>query len=163
MNSVLVGFTSKIGFNQSLKRLSVFAQNNICQEETFRYLLQAEQKRSERSGHAHYILFVYRTDENGSAVRLDSQVANEIFDILAQGLRETDYIGWYCEGHIAGGVLTVVGQESVGDVRERLERRFKGIIQDSSDKRSGSFQLRLCRHHELQEMQSFGEKALAVQ
>lgn len=163
MNSVLVDFTSKIGFHQSLKRVSVCAQDNICHEETFRYLLQAEQKRSERSGHAHYILLIYRTEENGSVVQMDSQIANEIFDALARGLRETDYIGWYCEGQIAGGVLTVAGQDSVGEVHERLERRLKAIIQNNADTKSGSFRIRLCRHHELQEMQFFGEKVVAVQ
>src|SRR5262245_32160183 len=85
MNSVLVDFTSKIGFHQSRQSVLPFTQNDICQEETFRYLLRAEQKRSERSGHAHYILLIYRTNDNGMVVRMDSQVADEIFDALARG------------------------------------------------------------------------------
>ena len=163
MNSVLGNLTSKIGFHKSIHHASVFTQNSICQEETFRYLLQAEHKRSERSGHHHYILLVYRIDDNGMVVRMDSQIADEIFGALSRGLRETDYFGWYRQDHIAGGVLTVVGPDSVGDVHERLARRLKSIIQDNAGKKTGSFQVKLCRQHELQEMQLLAEKAVTVQ
>src|SRR5262245_17952645 len=90
MNLVLGTLTSKIGFLKSNHNVLVFTQNSNCQEETFRYLLQAEHKRSERPGHDHYILLVYRIDDNGMTLRMDSQVANQIFDALSRGLRETD-------------------------------------------------------------------------
>ena len=163
MNSVLSNVTSTIGFHNSIHNVSVLTQNSICQEKTFRYLLQAERKRSERTGHDHYILLVYRIDDNGMVVRMDSQVADEIFDALARGLRETDYIGWYREGHIAGGVLTVVGPDSIGDVHERLGRRLQGIIQNYAGKTTGSFQVKLCSQHQLQELQLFSENEATVQ
>jgi len=163
MNSVLVDFTSKIGFNKSLRGVWASTQHGICQEETFRYLLKAEHQRAQRSGHGYYILLVYKTNDQGMVVRMDSYLANEVFNALARSLRETDYIGWYREGHIAGGVLTVVGQDCVGDVNERLQQRLKGIIQNNPDRKSGSFYIRLCRQHELQEMHLFGDKVVAVQ
>jgi hypothetical protein len=163
MNSVLVDLTSKIGFHKSMRGVSDFTQNSICQEEIFRYLLQAEQKRSKRSGHNYYVLLVYRIDDEGIVVRMDSYVASEILDALARSLRETDYVGWYREGYVAGGVLTVVGPDSVEDVHEHVQRRLKEIIQHNVGKESGSFQVKLCRQHELRGVEVFGEKAATVQ
>jgi hypothetical protein len=163
MNSALVNLTSRIGFHNSIRGVSDFTQNALCQEEVFRYLLQAEQKRSKRSGHNYYILLVYRTDNNGMVVRMDSYVACEILDALTRSLRETDYVGWYREDYVAGGVLTVVEPDSVGDVHERVQRRLKEIIQNNVDNKSGSFQVKLCRQHELPGVEAFGEKALTVQ
>ena len=158
MSSVLINLTS---FNKSTQGVSDFTQNGIFPEEAFRYLLEAEQKRSERSGHSYYILIVYRADDAGMVVRMNSYIASQVLDALARSLRETDYIGWYREGHIAGGVLTVVGPDSVGDVHDRVQRRLKEINRNNVDKTSGSFQIRLCRQHELKGIES-GEKPVIV-
>ena len=163
MSSVLSSLPSISLFNKSTRGCSDFTQDAVCQEEAFRYLLEAEHKRAERSGHRYYILFAYRTDEQGMVVRMNTYIANEVFDALARSLRETDYIGWYREGHIAGGVLTVVGPDSVGDVHQRVQRRLKEINQSYADKKGGSFQIRLCRQHELQAIDLFAEKAVAIQ
>ena len=164
MNSVLVNLTSKIKFHKSTRRVSDYTQVGFCQEETFRYLLEAEHKRAQRTGHGYYVLLVYRTDDKGMVVRMDSYVANEVLDALARSLRETDYIGWYRQGHIAGGVLTVVGPDSVGDVHKRVERYLSHITRNYADhEERGSFQTRLCRQHELQEMLLLSKEVVAVQ
>ena len=82
---------------------------------------------------------------------------------LDRSLRETDYIGWYREGYIAAGVLTVVGQDPVGDMHARVQQRLKEILQANVDgDKNGHFNIRLCRQHELQGI-DFGEKAVAIQ
>jgi hypothetical protein len=157
-----LGLASKIRFQKSITSISVFTQKAICPESIFRYLLQIEQKRAQRSGHAYYILLVYKTGKNGMVARIESSVANEIFKALAQSLRDTDYIGWYREGHIAAGVLTVVGSHSPSDVLERLKRRLIEIIQNGRENQEGYFQIKLCHGEELQEGEVLNEKLVAV-
>jgi len=163
MSTILANLFSTDGSYKSARTVSNFTQNGICHEEAFRYLLQAESNRSKRSGHGYHILLVYRTDVHGAVARMDSDVASGVLDALARSLRETDYIGWYREDCIAGGVLTVVGQDSIGDVHERVQQRLKEILQANVDgDKNGHFLIRLCRQHELQGI-DFGEKAVAIQ
>ena len=163
MSTILVDLISTNRFCKSAKVDSNLTQNGICHEEAFRYLLQAESKRSKRSGHGYHILLVYRTDVHGAVARMDSAVASGVLDALARSLRETDYIGWYREGCIAGGVLTVVGQDAMGDVHARVQQRLKEILQTNVDgEKNGYFQIQLCRQHELPGI-NFGEKVSIVQ
>ncbi len=152
MGTVLVNLFSMDRSNKLAQAVSNFTQIGIFHEEAFRYLLEAESKRSKRSGHGYHLLLVYHTDVHGAVMPMDSDAASRIIDALARSLRETDYIGWYREGRIAGGVLTVVGQDSVGDVRDRVHRRLKEILQANvGGDKNGHFQIRLCRQHELPE------------
>ena len=163
MGTVLVNLFSMDRSNKLAQAVSNSTQSGIFHEESFRYLLEAESKRSKRSGHGYHLLLVYHTDVHGSVAQMDSDAASRVIDALARSLRETDYIGWYREGRIAGGVLTVVGQDSVGDVHDRVQRRLKEILQANvGGDKNGHFQIRLCRQHELQEIE-FGEKAVANQ
>ena len=163
MGTVLVNLFSMERSNKLAQPVSNFKQSGIFHEEAFRYLLEAESKRSKRSGHGYHLLLVYHTDVHGSVAQMDSDAASGVIDALVRSLRETDYIGWYREGRIAGGVLTVVGQDSVGDVHDRVQRRLKEILQANvGGDKNGHFQIRLCRQDELQGIE-FGEKAVANQ
>ena len=132
-------------------RSRLVTQNSVCHEDAFRYLLQAEAKRSQRSGQGYHVLLIYRTELQGAVTRMHSYVSTVVLDALAQSLRETDYIGWYREGQIVGGVLTVVGQDSIVDVFKRVQQRLKEILAAKlGSEESGCFHLRLCQQHELQ-------------
>ena len=86
-----------------------------------------------------------------------------VLDALARSLRETDYIGWYRDGHIIGGVLTVVGQDSIADVFKRVQPRVKdALVPKLGSEESGRFHLRLCQQHELQDFES-GILPMAIQ
>ncbi|HEY7292597.1 MAG TPA: hypothetical protein VH583_22360 [Vicinamibacterales bacterium] len=74
-------------------------------EETFRYLLGIERKRSERSSRPFFLLLVDLKRDDGSAALMEGEVAGNVFAGLSQALRETDFIGWYREGRVAGAVL----------------------------------------------------------
>ena len=94
-----------------------------CNEEAFRYFLAIERKRAERSGRPLLLLLV---NVNGGNARLDEAVSSRLFAAMAQCLRETDVVGWYREGRIAGAVL-MQGADTQGavashQVRERVER-----------------------------------------
>jgi hypothetical protein len=55
---------------------------------------------------------------------MDKQVTRALVPILSGVLRETDYIGWYRDDHILGGVLTALGDHSTEEVSCRVEQRF---------------------------------------
>jgi hypothetical protein len=55
---------------------------------------------------------------------MDEQVTHALVPILSGVLRETDYIGWYRDGHVLGGVLTALGDHSREEVSSRVEQRF---------------------------------------
>jgi hypothetical protein len=138
-------------------------QNSVCHEDAFRYLLQAEAKRSQRSGQGYHILLIYRSEAQGSITPMHAYVAAVVLDALAQSLRETDYIGWYREDHIIGGVLTVVGQDSIADVVKRVQQHLKDTLcAKLGSEESRCFDLRLCQQHELQEFDS-GIMTMTVQ
>src|SRR5262245_3309374 len=75
-------------------------------EEAFRYLLAVEQERSKRSTCPFFLLLIDMKERTGTNAGIDSMMAAALFDSLSRGLRETDFIGWYCDGRIVGAVLT---------------------------------------------------------
>jgi hypothetical protein len=94
-----------------------------CNEEAFRYFLAIERKRAARSGRPLLLLFV---NVKGGTARIGEAVSSRLLAAMAQCLRETDVVGWYREGRIAGAVL-MQGADTQGavtshQVRERVER-----------------------------------------
>src|SRR3989442_10443803 len=77
-------------------------------EQAFRYFLAIERKRSERSGHPFLLLLGDLKDQDGASANFDSIVANNLFSNLRLFLRETDFVCWYREWHLAAAVLTVL-------------------------------------------------------
>jgi hypothetical protein len=134
-----------------LVRNRTVKQNSVCHENAFHYLLQAEAKRSQRSGHSYHIVFVYRSEVQGAIMPMPSNVSSVLFDALAESLRDTDYIGWYREGRVIGGVLTVVGQDSIAEVRQRIHQRVMELLKAKlGSEESNHFHITLCRQDELQ-------------
>jgi hypothetical protein len=136
-------------------------QFQVYDEDAFQYLLTNECKRSERSGHSFKVLLAYFTMPDGSTRRMESTVAHRLLMGLSQNLRETDYVGWYCDGHIIGGVLTAFGQEQAtnsSQFEQRIIHKLQAIL---SKERVRSLQMRVFKHHELQRIDS-GKEALAI-
>ena len=74
---------------------------------------------------------------------------------LFRSLRETDYIGWYLEGRIVGGVLIVLGQDSAVEMSGRIQQCLMDILQmELRVKENSPFQIRICQHHELEGIES---------
>ena len=98
-----------------------FSQTRLYNEQALRLLLFSESKRSDRSGRSFKILLIYSTDKQELIVQMDRHVADTVVQTLLRTLRETDYIGWYLEGRIVGGVLTALEHDSAVDVSGRIQ------------------------------------------
>jgi len=93
-------------------------------ESAFRFLLANELKRSERSGRSFHVLLTYFAEADGGPTPIDGLATNTLVPILSGVLRETDYIGWYRDSHVLGGVLTALQDHSADEVASRIEQRF---------------------------------------
>jgi hypothetical protein len=148
--------------SEAMKGRASLSQSGAYNQEAFRYLLQTESKRSERSGHFSRILLMYSTDAQGRIVLMDSHVAKAVMAASSRSLRETDYIGWYRDGHIVGAVLTVLVQETMAQVSTHLKPRLLEIIRaELGVDETSRLQIRVCQHHELRGIES-GEGTFAV-
>jgi hypothetical protein len=136
---------------EAMKGMASLSQSGAYNQEAFRYLLESESKRSERSGRFCQILLVHWTDAQGGIVQMDSHVAKTVMAASSRSLRETDYIGWYRDGRIVGAVLTVLVQESMAQVASHLQKRLAEVLQSElSIEDSRRLQIRVCQHHELE-------------
>jgi hypothetical protein len=99
-------------------------------EEAFRYFLANERKRSELSNRPFLLLLVdlQRPPVNG---RIESPIAAKLFAGLADCLRDTDVIGWYHEGRVAGAVLTYVEEATSRDVSGEIRARVTMLLRAS--------------------------------
>ena len=99
-------------------------------EEAFRYFLNVERKRSERSRRRFLLLLVDLKKHSEPNVRIDSGLASKLFAVLSPCLRETDFIGWYREGGTIGAVLThlteIPGTDISSVVGDRVNQALTG-------------------------------------
>ena len=148
------GFHAMLSSNrlgESLNGLTRFSQTRPYNEQAFRRLLFSESKRSELSGYSFNILLIYSTDKQGLIVQMDRHVVDIVVKALCRSLRETDYIGWYLEGRMVGGVLTVLGQDSAVEVSGRIRQCLMDILRvELRVEENSRLQIRVCQHHELE-------------
>ena len=145
-----------------MKGMASFFQSGTYNQETFRYILESESNRSERSGQFCQILLLYWTDAQGRIVQMDSHVAKTVIAASSRSLRETDYIGWYRDGRIVGAILTVLERESMAQVSTHLQPRLvENIRAKLGVEEISRLQIRVCRDHDLAGIES-GEEILAV-
>ena len=141
--------------SESLNGLMHFSQTRLYNEQAFRGLLFSESKRSERSGRSFKILLIYSTDKQGLIVPMDRHVADTVVKALLRTLRETDYIGWYLEDRMVGGVLTGLGQDSAVEVSGRIRQCLMDILRvELRVKENSRLQIKVCQHHELEGIES---------
>jgi hypothetical protein len=100
-------------------------------EEAFRYFLAIERKRSERSGRPFLLLLVALKEQPGLEAGINPTVASDLFSSLWRCLRETDLVGWYREGRVAGAALTELGDGSRAEVPRLIGQRVRGALRDS--------------------------------
>lgn len=150
MSSVFLNVFPASRLSEAMKGMASFSHSGAYNQEVFRYLLESESKRSERSGFFCRILLVYWTDAQGRDVQMNSYAAKTVMAALSRSLRDTDYIGWYREGRIAGAVLTVLVQESMAQVASHLQKRLVEILRaELGVNETSLLQIRVCQHHEL--------------
>jgi hypothetical protein len=92
-----------------------------CNEEAFRHFLAVERKRARRSGRSCLLLLVRVKSRRRMPARLDSNIAERLFACLWVSLRETDQVGWFRDGRIAGALLAgFAGESAAGLVCEKV-------------------------------------------
>jgi len=102
------------------------APGDAYNEEAFRYFLDLERKRSELSNRPFVLLLVDFSQESSvTTPEIDAGSAQKLFSALAACVRETDFIGWYRAGSVAGAVLTQHSDTPGADVQEAVSRRFE--------------------------------------
>lgn len=93
-------------------------------EEAFQYFLEIERKRSELSNSPFLLMLV---DFNRHP-RIDAATADKLFSILSLCLRETDFIGWYRGGRVAGAVLTQHREADGDDLSDVVRGRIGAAL-----------------------------------
>jgi hypothetical protein len=89
-------------------------------EEAFQYFLEIERKRSELSNRPFLLMLI----DFNKHLRIDAVTENRLFSVLSRCLRETDFIGWYREGRVAGAVLTQHGEADADDLSDGVRQRI---------------------------------------
>src|SRR5882672_7704571 len=93
-------------------------------EEAFQYFLEIERKRSELSNRPFLLMLV----DFNKHPRIDAVTGERLFSVLSLSLRETDFIGWYREGRVAGAVLTQHGEADGDHLSELVRARIEGAL-----------------------------------
>lgn len=100
-------------------------------QEAFRYFLENERNRSERSERPFLLLLVELKKQPGASARFDVAVAAKLFTGLGLCLRETDFVGWYRDGHLAGAVLTQLSDATGVDLCHVVRQRASTALAES--------------------------------
>ncbi len=95
-------------------------------EEAFQYFLEIERKRSELSNRPFLLMLV----DFKKHPRIDSVMADKLFSVLSLCLRETDFLGWYREGRVAGAVLTQHGEPGRDDLSDDVHQRIEEALRE---------------------------------
>src|SRR5439155_1189318 len=82
-------------------------------------------QRSTRSGRAFLLVLVYLKGKAGAGARIDTTLAAPLFGRLWRCFRESDFIGWYREGRVAGAVLTELRKDAGAGVARLAAWRLR--------------------------------------
>jgi hypothetical protein len=100
----------------------------VYNEEAFRYFLEIEEKRAERSQVPFFLLLITPKQDAESEQSFSSANASRLFDVLQHVLRDTDFTGWYRQDFVAGAVLTQLGSATGADVSQLIRERVSAAL-----------------------------------
>lgn len=95
-------------------------------EEAFWYFLQIERRRADRSLRPFLLLLVDLKQQ--ASVGIDPAVGAKLFSALSACVRETDFIGWYRGGRVAGAVLTQLADTPGTGISQVIVQRVSGTL-----------------------------------
>ena len=93
------------------------------EEDAFRYFLDIERARAERSNQPLRVVFATLEPVPGKPAAIPKASATRLFEGLREALRETDVLGWFSQGRIAGAVLAPDDASSDSETLAVIERR----------------------------------------
>jgi hypothetical protein len=97
-------------------------------EDTFHYLLDIEQKRSEIANRPCFVMLIDFDRGADGGTPLDVAAADQVFSIVAGCLRGSDVVGWYRRGSIAGAVLPQYRDVNPHDVSNLIAARVGAML-----------------------------------
>jgi hypothetical protein len=98
-------------------------------EVAFRYFLEIERKRAERSVRPLLLMLVTLRKPPGATAAVPPEMFAKIFSVLVACVREVDFVGWYREGSVAAAVLAPSGPVSA-TVRHHLSARVLRALKE---------------------------------
>ena len=98
----------------------------VYNEEAFRYFLDVERNRLERSQRLLFVLVDLRRRDVD--LHMDSATTTRVFAGLSQCVREVDFVGWYIEGRVAAAVLAQGAAMPDGEASLRIGQRINRVI-----------------------------------
>jgi hypothetical protein len=120
-------------------------------EEAFQYFLALEGRRTEATGQAFLLVLVDRNARDPRGQRIDPTTAARLFRGLMGCLRETDFVGWYREGHVAGAVLTEFREGLPTGIADVIRRRVLEMLDRQFPRRvAHGLQVHIYEQRELQ-------------
>jgi hypothetical protein len=99
-------------------------------EEAFQYFLEIERKRAQRSGRPFLLLLADLKNQPGKSALLGRPLASKLFAALWLCLRETDFVGWYREGRVAGAVLTQRAELRHAHMSQQILERITRVLDE---------------------------------
>jgi hypothetical protein len=115
-------------------------------EETFLHLLAIERARAGRASRKLRLLLATLEPELGRPVSIPPTSAARLFEGLRRLLRDTDIIGWYRQGQVAGAVLgadDTSATEGAGSIEHRVA---EGVRKRLPSRIAGSLRVRVTQH-----------------
>lgn len=109
----------------------VGSSGHAYNEAAFRYFLDADRKRVDRSERSIILLLVSVRRESGRSAPLKDPTASALLAGLGAGVREVDFVGWYRQGRIAGAVLPQIPgapRELRGAIAKRLITSLRKFV-----------------------------------
>src|ERR1700681_2921141 len=94
-------------------------------EDAFRYFLEIERKRAARAHRPVMLLLLDLREPPPTGAGIDLMMAATLFSGLWRCLRDTDVVGWYREGRVAGAVLTQVEDGPRSEVTRVTRERVR--------------------------------------
>ena len=92
-------------------------------EETFVYFLAIEQARTESVNYRPRLLLATLEPVPGQPVPIPPASAARLFEGLRLSLRDTDIMGWYRQGRVAGAVLSACDDTTESELSGLIEQR----------------------------------------
>jgi len=109
-------------------------------EAAFRHFLHIERQRAERAAQAVLLVLVSLRTGSGRNPTLGTARASAVFSALGECVRESDFVGWYREGRVAGAVLTHQ-PASLEDICPRVTIRVTSALRRQRFGVSASFRV----------------------
>jgi hypothetical protein len=129
-NNVLPGVTAEAGRCECGVALESHL-GQACNEEAFRHFLAIERKRSRRSGRRFILLLVGLKKRRRLVGRFDADVAAKLFACLWLSLRESDVVGWFRDGRVAGALLMQAGEAPGTNITDLVCGKVRLSLEES--------------------------------